>query len=720
MANAITFEELEGGFGLATLNVADAKVNTLGRRILGELAELVGRLESRSDLRGLLFRSGKPGQFIAGADLKELGALAFAPKEQASKGLALGHELFGKVSKLPFPTVALIDGTCLGGGTELVLAMDERIASKSHETKIGLPEVKVGLIPGWGGTQRLPRLVGLHAIEMITSGEPVSAERAAAIGLVFDAVPVENLIDEGKRVVEILRHDDMWKHQRERRSQPLGLSMDQMMFAFGAAEGVVREKTKGRYPAPLAALAAMRNGINLPLAEGIKAEREAANEVVGTPISANLISVFFMNSRLSRDPGVDNPEVKPRPIRRVGVIGAGLMGAGVAAAFARGGIPVALVDVDESRLADGLRRASEVVAGRIKIGRATPEDLAQMLALMNTSTNMNLFAECDLVVEAITENEKAKSETFRKLAEVLPAGAIVASNTSTISITRMGNFAPSAARFIGMHFFNPVDRMALVEVIRGEQTDDETVATIVALAKKIKKTPIVVRDCPGFLVNRVLFPYMNDALQLLGEGVSMDAIDRAATNFGMPMGPITLHDVVGLDTAFFAGKVLAAAFPDRSAETPILQEFVLAGRLGQKTGSGFRKHAGKKGKPEADPEAEALISKHIKKRPEPSESEIVDRMFLPMLLEATRVLEEKIVRDPADVDMGLILGIGFPPFRGGILRYCDQEGAAAIVARLAKFADLGKRYEPTQSLKTLAESGGRFYPTPKLGDAFGG
>jgi 3-hydroxyacyl-CoA dehydrogenase/enoyl-CoA hydratase/3-hydroxybutyryl-CoA epimerase/enoyl-CoA isomerase len=337
-----------------------------------------------------------------------------------------------------------------------------------------------------------------------------------------------------------------------------------------------------------------------------------------------------------------------------------------------------------------------------------------MLAMLNTSTNLAVFADADIVIEAITENEAAKKEAYQKLAKVMRDDAILASNTSTISITRMAESAPHPERFVGMHFFNPVDRMELVEVIRGEKTSEETVASVVALAKRIRKTPIVVKDCAGFLVNRVLFPYMNESLVLLQEGVSMEAIDKAAVKFGMPMGPITLTDLVGLATAVYAGKVVGAAYPDRAVGSPILVEMLQTGG-GGKSALRFYNAKGKGGKPEPNPAVTAIIAKHQTGTTSMDEAEITDRLFLPMFLEATRVLEEGIVREPADVDMGLILGIGFPPFRGGILRWADTVGAAAIVEKLAKYAPLGKRFEPTESLRELAKDGGTFYPRPKLG-----
>ncbi len=712
MSSAFHFEERDDGIGVLTLDVPDKKVNTLSRAVLEELGTLLAGLAKRSDLRGLLFRSGKPGQFIAGADLNELGALAYANKEQIGQAIGMGHRLLDLVSHLPFPTVAIIDGNCMGGGTELILAMDDRLISTCSQTKIALPETQIGIIPGWGGTQRLPRLIGLNAVEMICGGEPIPAVKAAEVGLAFDAVPAHQLMADGLRRLDDLARSGEWKARREQLRGPLGLTPDQQAFAFATAEGAVRLKTRGHYPAPLVALKAIRDGCNLSLEAGLKVEREAAMEVMGSPISANLIGVFFLKNRLARDSGIDRQDILPNPIHRVGVVGSGVMGAGIAAAHARSGLPTAMVETDEGRLLDGLKRASEVVASRIKVGRATHDDLARMLGMLSTSTSTHILADRDLVIEAITESLPVKTAMYRELEGVLKDGAILASNTSTISINRLAGSAPHPDRFVGMHFFNPVDRMELVEVIRGEATSDETVATVVALAKQIRKTPIVVKDCAGFLVNRVLLPYMNESLQLLREGVPMDLIDETAERFGMPMGPIALHDLIGLDTASFAGRVMIEAYPDRTVPAYVLHDLVEGGRLGQKSGLGFRKHGGKKA--EADPGIAAILEKHRVGSREMGPEEITDRLFLPMLLEATLVLEEGIVREPADVDMGLILGIGFPPFRGGLLRWADSLGAAAVLKKLETYQSLGKRFEPTETLKRQASRGERFYPAPKL------
>lgn len=712
MSQVFRFEELDDSIGLLTFDTPDRKVNTLSRAVLQELSALVDQLEQRTDLNGLLLRSGKPGQFIAGADLNELGALATATREQVLEAVGAGHQLFSRISRLPFPTVALVDGNCMGGGTELILSLDERIVSSSSATKIALPEVNVGLIPGWGGTQRLPRLIGVHySIEMITSGEGVGPKAAVARGLAFDAVPTDQLIDEGRRVVGLLREGDLWRKNRARRSQPLGLTEDQLAFAFAVSEGAVKGKTKGQYPAPLAALKAIRGGINLPLDEGLQVERDVSLEVVGSTISANLIGVFFMNTKVSRDPGFGISTVQARPVKRVGVIGSGQMGAGIATAHARRSVPALMIDVSEERLQVGLNAARKVIEGRIGIGRATPQDLADMLSRLSTGTSKSGLADCDVVVEAVFENEDIKTQTYRELAPVLRDDTILCSNTSTISITRMAESTPHPERFVGMHFFYPVDRMQLVEVIRGAKTDDQTVATIVELARRIGKTPIVMKDCPGFLVNRVLLPYMNEALLLLCEGAAMDDIDKAATKFGMPMGPIALHDLVGLDVALWAGQVCAKAYSDRAEMCPLLEDLVKAGRLGQKSGAGFRSFGGKKGRPSADPTFEPFLAPRRTNAKAFTLDEISDRLFLPMLLEATRVLEDGIVSEPTHVDLGLLLGIGFPAFRGGILHWCDNTGASAVLQKLDQYASLGRRFEATASLRDMAARGTRFFPT---------
>ncbi len=707
---ALTLEITPDHIAVITFDQPGSRANTLGQPVLAEWESLLGQLESRKDLRGLILRSGKPGMFIAGADLKELGAAGNDPASSRAM-MQRGHRIIGRIENLPFPTVAAIDGACMGGGLEIALGFDFRLAGSNPKCEVAFPEVKVGLIPGWGGTQRLSRLVGPSvAAELICSGDSANARKARELGIVFDVVPSERLMDEAKHILQWSRETSAHEEARRKKRQAVGLTEEQLGFAMAAARGMVMAKTKGQLPAPLAALDAIAKGCNRPLEDGLIAETEVMVPLVGSTISRNLIAIFFMSQKLAKDTGVSDPTIKPRPVQRVGVLGAGTMGAGIAGANVRRGVPVIMLDNSVQALEKGVAAITQVGMGRIAIGRGTQADLVGSLGRLNTTMSLKTMAECDVVVEAVFENEEVKTKLYRELQGVLPADAILASNTSTISITRMAQSWPKPENFAGMHFFYPVDRMQLVEVIRGTKTSDATVATLVALAKQIGKTPIVMKDCPGFLVNRILFPYMNESLALLEEGVNPRAIDKAATAFGMPVGPITLNDMVGLDIARDAGNVVNTAFKERARQTRILDELLAAGRRGQKSGAGFYSYAkGSRGKD--DPALNDFLKK-LGVSPgvaSPGQEEITERLFLTMLPEASRILMEGIVREPADVDMGLILGIGFPAFRGGLLRWADTLGLPQVLEMLKKHQHLGPRYEPTEQIKKLAAEKKGFY-----------
>jgi 3-hydroxyacyl-CoA dehydrogenase / enoyl-CoA hydratase / 3-hydroxybutyryl-CoA epimerase / enoyl-CoA isomerase len=705
---AVRLEFLEGNIALLTLDQPGSRANTLGQAVQGELEAAVAQLKSRNDLKGLILISGKPGMFIAGADLKELGGARPDP-ELTRKLVKRGLDLVAAFESLPYPTVAAIDGACMGGGLELALGFDFRLASTHPKTELGLPEVKIGLFPGWGGTQRLTRLIGPSlAAEMICAGEAAKAERAKQLGLVFDVVPTEQLKAEALRLLEWARSTDSWHAARKRKQQPVGLSEEQASFAFAVIRAQVLAKTGGHYPAPVAAMTAIMKGCNLPLEDGLKVETELFVPLVGSPISRNLIAVFFMTQRLQKDPGVADTTIQSRQVNQVGVVGAGIMGAGIAGAHVRRGIPAVMLDSAPAALEKGVGAIMKSLQGRVEIGRMTPIDMAKALAFLSTSMTPLALADRDVVIEAIVENEAAKVKLYGEVQKILPPGAILASNTSTISITRMAKSVAKPENFAGMHFFNPVDRMQLVEVIRGEKTSDATVATLVALTKRISKTPIVVRDCPGFLVNRILFPYMNESLVMLEEGTAPRALDKAATAFGMPMGPCALHDLVGMDTALYAGRVIQQAFAERTPTTRILDELVAASRLGQKTGAGFYSYP-KGGKGVDDPALAPILAKCRKAQREITPEEMTERFFLPMVTEASRVLMEGIVREPGDVDMGLILGIGFPPFHGGILRWADGIGLVKVLEKLKKYEHLGPRFQPTEQMRKLAAEGKGFY-----------
>ncbi len=701
--------DVQDGVAILTFDLPGARANTLGRAVFEEFEQQLRSLTARTDLRGLVLRSGKPGMFIAGADIKELSGAGRPDPDAIRKIAQRGHALVAAFEALPFPTVAAIDGSCMGGGLELALGCDYRFAGTDPKTEIGLPEVKIGILPGWGGTQRLPRLIGPSlAAEMICSGDPAKTDRTKKIGLVLDVVPSDRLISEAVRQIGLANESGEWKEIRRRKQQPIGLTEEQAMFTFAVARARVKAVAGKHYPAPLAALDAIEKGCNRPLDEGLQVETDAFVPLVGSPVSRNLVAVFFMGQRLAKDPGIADASVQPRPVNQIGVIGAGIMGAGIAGACVRRGVPTLLTDSFPAAVEKGVTNIAKSMQGRVEAGKMPAADMAAALARLSTTLTPAALADRDVVIEAIVEREKDKVKLFAQIESVLPQGATLASNTSTISISRMARELKHPENFAGMHYFNPVDRMQLVEVIRGEKTSDATVATLVALAKRIGKTPIVVKDCPGFLVNRILFPYFNEALAMLEEGASPRALDKAGTEFGMPMGPITLEDVVGIDTSLLAGSVVNTAFADRAVPTRILDELVAAKRLGQKSGAGFYSYAkGPRGVD--DPALNPILAKVRKGSREPGMEEMIDRLFLPMLTEASRILEEGIVRDPADVDMGLILGIGFPPFRGGILHWADDLGLPAVVEKLKKYEPLGPRFRSTEQIRRLAAEGKGFY-----------
>lgn len=693
--------EIADGIALLTFDMPGSKANTLGQAMLAELESALADIEGRNDLVGLLLQSGKPGMFIAGADLKELGDPRITV-ESARAIVERGLNVVARFERLPFPTVALIDGPCVGGGLELALGFDDRIAGSHPRAELGLPETKIGLIPGWGGTQRLSRLIGPHlAGDMIASGDSVSATRAREIGLVFDAVASERLLDEGKRRLATLRENEAYHAIRRTKQHPVGLTADQIAFGFAALRTQVLAKTKGHFPAPLAALDAIERGCNRPLAEGLAVETEVFVPLVGSVISRNLIALFFQNQRLAKDPGVADSKLTAHVVKRVGVVGAGLMGAGIAGAHLRRGVPVALLDVSAEAVQGGVDAIAKAMQGRVEAGRMTAAEMTQSMSLLAPAHDQTGLAGCDVVIEAIVERENAKTALYRAIAPQLGTETILASNTSTISISRMAESAPDPTKFAGLHFFNPVERMQLVEVIRGSRTSDQTVVTLVALVKRLGKSAIVVNDCPGFLVNRILFPYLNEAMALIQEGADPRAIDAAATAFGMPMGPIALSDVVGLDTCLFAGQVIDAAYAERAVKHTILADLVVAGRLGQKSGAGFYSYAkGPRGLD--DPDLAPFLARHRTGQTKLTPEELTDRLLLPMVGEASRVVMEKIVRDPIDVDMGLILGIGFPTFRGGLLRWAETVGWPEICGRMERLAPLGARFEPTAWIRERA------------------
>jgi 3-hydroxyacyl-CoA dehydrogenase/enoyl-CoA hydratase/carnithine racemase len=715
---SLSFPETD--IAVLTLDDPQSSANVMSRHVLDALEKYLNELDGRKDVAGIVVRSAKPGMFIAGADLKEFVTWLDAPKSEVASYCRRGQQLFGRLASGNYVTVAAIDGICVGGGAEFAMWCDRRIFTNNEKTAYGFPEVKLGLFPGWGGTARTPRMVGLsNAIELVTGGETIDPPTAAVMGLANDVVSAagsegDALLAAAIRMIRAEQTSQDFRRDRERWAGPISsLSETELGFLGATASAYIQQLTKGNYPAPLTALEVMLGAASLDLEAACQLEAEEFAKLFGSPVNRALLNVFFLTDR-NKKVGGATVDVKPRKISSAGVVGAGVMGQGIAAANVRRSIPVALMDADRAALARGVQAVLSEVAYNKQIKGPDVKRAVELAPLVNGTTSDAELCHADLIVEAIIEKPDAKQQLYARIEPLMADDALLCSNTSTIPITKLAAGLKHPERFCGLHFFNPVRQMPLVEVIRGQQTSDATIAAAAAYARTLGKSPIVMNDGPGFLVNRLLLPYMNEAALLLAEGASIKDIERAAKSFGMPMGPFTLYDVVGIDVAVHAGRTMAAAFPERVMAAPIVEKLFELGRIGQKGGKGFFDYApAKGGKPPRgtdSPEVAKLIESCRTGTPRKySQEELTDRLFLPMLVEATRILEDKIVPDVRDVDLGLILGIGFPPFRGGLFFWADQIGSAKILEKLKQYAPLGKRYEPTAMLTKLAETNSRFY-----------
>lgn len=697
------------GLAVLTFNLPGEKVNKLSTPVMAEISSWIDRLSATQGIGALLLRSGKPDIFIAGADVREIEHVATAADGKTAS--AVGQRIFERWAKLPFPTVAAIHGACLGGGTELALACDFRICSDSPKTRIGLPEVNLGILPGWGGTQRLPRLVGIAAaLDLILTGKAIDGRRAARIGFADAAVP-EAIFEEWTE--RFAREKVGSRRPRgRRRKAPLVQTLLEgnpagRAFLFSRARASVLAKTHGHYPAPLEALAAVREGRGRPIEAALAIENEHLGHLFGTPVQKRLLRIFFWTEEVKKETGAINPTVQPRPVRRIGVLGAGVMGGGIAQLAADKDFPVRLKDVAPEPLAHGFRAAADVWKERMRSGRLSRSAFQRKMGLISGGLDFSGFAQTDVTIEAVVEKLAVKQAVLREWESVVGDEAIFASNTSTLPITSIADGARQPRRVVGMHFFNPVHRMPLVEVIRGERSSDEAIATVFDLARKMGKTPVVVRDAPGFLVNRILAPYLAEAVRLLEEGARIEEVDRAMTGFGMPVGPLALLDDVGIDVAVKGAETLAAAFPQRLPLAGNFEILVHQGRLGRKTGHGFYHYAGTK-RGRSDPEGIAAVRRTGPPAFPPDV--VVARLVMPMINEAAFCLEDGIVLTPAKLDLAMIFGTGFPPFRGGLLQYADDLGIDRVVNRLQDFEErLGPRFAPCPMLLDMARTGGKFH-----------
>lgn len=711
--NSISVSLLEDGIAKLNYDNQTESVNKFDQATIKEFGEAVTALEQSSDVKGLIVTSGKK-VFIAGADITEFVGNFKKPEAEIASWVLDINKTFNRFEDLPFPKVAAINGASMGGGTEMTLVCDYRVMS--DKASIGLPEVKLGIFPGFGGSVRLPRIIGIdNALEIIATGEAQKPAAALKVGMVDAVVAADHLEASAIDLVKKCIAGDLdWKARHDEKINPVKLNALEQAMAFNSAKGVLFSKANpAQYPAPKIALESIEKHVNLPRDKALEIESAGFAKAAKTPQAESLVGLFLNDQAVRKL--AKTHSAKAHDIKEAAVLGAGIMGGGIAYQAASKGLPIIMKDIKAEQLDLGMREASKHLSSGMARGKVTPAQMGETLSRIRPTLNYGDFGETDIVIEAVVENPKVKHAVLKEVEGLVKDNCILASNTSTISITYLASVLERPENFVGMHFFNPVHRMPLVEVIRGEKSSEEAVATTVALAEKMGKVPVVVNDCPGFLVNRVLFPYFGAFDLLIKQGADFVQIDKVMEKFGWPMGPAYLMDVVGIDTGVHGAEVMAEGFPDRMKPDYKVSGQILfeANRLGQKNGVGFYKYeTDKKGKPvkTADPQTVELLKPFIDAPKQFEDQEIIDRLMIALCNETVRCLEDNIVSTPAEADMAMIMGIGFPPFRGGPCRYIDQIGLQNYLALCDKYASLGKAYEAPQMIRDMAANGKTFYP----------
>lgn len=709
---SIQVSRLDGDIVKFHFNNENESVNKFDQATNAEFKEAVIALENDSTIKGAIVTSGKK-VFIAGADITEFISYFKRPQDELETWLLDINDTFNRFEDLPFPKVCAINGAALGGGCEMTLVCEYRIMGQSGQ--VGFPETKLGIFPGFGGSVRAPRIIGVdNALELIATGNSLRPADALKVGLV-DAVVADDILEQSAidLVHKCISGEIDWQAKRAEKLESVKLNKTEQAMAFNSAKGVIFAKANPKhYPSIALALDAVERHANLGRDEAIKIEATNFAKSAKTPQAGALVGVF-LNDQLVKKRAKEQSK-SAHDIDEMAVLGAGIMGGGIAYQSAVKGLPIIMKDIKAEQLDLGMNEASKLLSKEVERGKISTAKMGETLSKIRPTLNYGDFATPDIVIEAVVENEKIKKSVLAETESLIKDAAILASNTSTISITELAKSLKRPENFVGMHFFNPVHRMPLVEIIRGEKTSDEAVATTVALAQKMGKTPIVVNDCAGFLVNRVLFPYFGAFDLLIKHGADFVKIDKVMEKFGWPMGPAYLLDVVGIDTGVHASSVMADAFPERmnpdykSATTVMFEN----NRLGQKNGAGFYKYElDKKGKPKksVDTTTYELLKAVQDGNADFDEQEIIDRLMVAFCTETVRCLEDSIVASAGEADMAMLMGLGFPPFRGGPCRYIDQVGVKEFVALCDKYAHLGKAYEAPQMLRDMAERGESFY-----------
>jgi len=676
---------------LITFDTPNSPVNTFAPAARAEFIAILERLEKDDSIKAAVLFSGKPDVWIAGADVEELMSLPTAA--DAKRLSQMGHALMERVERLRCPLIAAIQGACLGGGLELALACAYRIAADTPKTVLALPEVNLGLIPGAGGTQRLPRTVGLQqALDMILRGGNVRGRKALSTALVDELVHPAIL-----REIALARAQAFAAGRPPLRRKPKGAAAQRLLLEanpvgraviFRQAREQIRAKTHGNYPAPIAAIEAVAAGYS---GNGYETEARLFGTCAVSDVSKNLVYIFFAQNALKKsEPGA--------PTKKIAVLGTGFMGAGIASVAVQQNIDVRFKDTEYGRVLKGLAAVRGVIKERLTRKQITRQQFDDMMSLVQGTIAYTGFGNVQVVIEAVFESLEVKHAVLKEVEAVVPPTTIYASNTSTIPIAKIAEASRDRSHVIGMHFFSPVPKMPLLEVIVTPETDPAVTSTVRALGQRLGKTVIVVHDSPGFYVNRILAPYINEAGRMLDEGVAVDAIDRALVAFGFPVGPITLIDEVGLDIAGESGKIMSASFGARLTPSTSLERVIAAGRLGRKNRKGFYLYDDAGEKKGVDASVYTLLPTGAQRSTIPDD-DIQQRAVLAMVNEAVRCLEDGVISSARDGDIGAVMGFGFPPFRGGPFRYIDHLGADAVVKKLEELNDrYAPRFAPTELL----------------------
>ncbi|NQY35358.1 MAG: fatty acid oxidation complex subunit alpha FadJ [Alteromonadaceae bacterium] len=705
--SAFTLVRQDNGIAKLIMDVVGDSMNTLKAEFVEQISQVLTQIRADKSITGLLLISGKKGSFVAGADINMLASCKTA--EEATALSRQGQVIFDQLESLPVPVVAAIDGPCLGGGLELAMACHARVCSDSTKTALGVPEVQLGLLPGGGGTQRLPKLVGIQkALDMMLTGKQLRAKQALKAGLVNEVVPISILL----ATAEKLALSGKVKASKRKVS-----FLDKLLegnslgrkIIFSQARKTVLAKTKGNYPAPLKIIDCVRMGAEQSPAKGYQTEADHFGQLVVSPESAQLQNLFFATTDMKKEDGIEG--VTSKKINKVAVLGGGLMGGGIALVTAtKAKLPVRIKDISHQGISHALKYSYDLLAKKVKRRFMRHSEMQQQLSMITGTVDYSGFADVDIVVEAVFEDLSLKQKMVADIEENCLETTIFASNTSSLPIGQIAEKALRPENVIGLHYFSPVDKMPLVEIIAHGKTSDQTISTTVAFAKKQGKTPIVVKDKAGFYVNRILAPFMNEAAILLLEGEPIDKIDKALVNFGFPVGPMQLLDEVGIDVGAKISPILQAELGERFAAPAAFDKLIADGRLGKKVKKGIYLYGGKasgKGK-QVDESIYTLLG--IKPSGKLSAQEIAQRCTYMMLNEAVRCLDESIIRNARDGDVGAIFGIGFPPFLGGPFSLVDSIGAIALVYQLNSWAtQYGERFTPCDALIKMAEQGTTCY-----------